>query len=215
MSRRTRAAAFLVAALACALLAVKVATSYRASVEAQFGELRSVVVAVKELPAGQPIDSAQASAALAVRRVPARFAPPGAVRRPQDALGRAPGATVPIGSYLIDAQLAMPAPEPGPGVATGRGRRPLQVAVAGAQALLVGGASPEGSRVDVVVASQSGLGDEARTSVVAEGVRLLALNPGKGAGEGWTATLAVTREEALGLIEAEAASRQIRLLPQP
>ena len=214
MSRRTRAAVLGVAAIVCALLAVKVATSYRASVNAQFGALRPVVVAVEELPAGQPIDPARASSALAVRRVPARFAPPGAVRRPQDALGRAPGATVPAGAYLIDAQLAVPAPPP-PGAEAGRGKRPLQVAVAGAQALLVGGASPEGSRVDVIVATQSGLGDDARTEVAAEGVRLMALNPGKDAGEGWTATLAVTRDEALELIEAEAASRQIRLLPEP
>ena len=215
MSRRARAAAFGAAAVACALLAVKVATGYRASVDAQFGELRPVVVAVADLPAGQPIDPAAAKAALAVRRVPARFAPPGAVRRPEDALGRAPGTTVPAGTYLIDAQLQVPAPESPPAAAAGRGRRPLQVAVAGAEALLVGGASPEGGRVDVVVASQSGLGSGSRTEVAAEGVRLLALNPGKGAGEGWTATLAVTREQALELIEAEAASRQIRLLPEP
>jgi Flp pilus assembly protein CpaB len=209
VSRRTRAAVFLGASIVCALLAVRVATSYRASVDAQFGELRPVVVAGRELPAGQPIDPGL------VRRVPARFAPPGAVRHPQDAIGRAPGVTVPVGSYLIDAQLAVPAPEPAPSAGAGRGTRPIQVAVAGAQALLVGGASPEGSMVDVIVARQSGLGDEAQTTVAAEGVRLLALNPGKGAGEGWTATLAVTRDEALELIEAEAASRQIRLLPEP
>jgi len=215
VSRRARAAAFGVAALACALLAVKVATGYRASVEAQFGELRPVVIAASELPAGKLIDPAQARTALAVRRVPARFAPPGALRRPEDAFGRAPGTTLPAGSYLVDAQLAVPAPEPAPTPSTGPGRRPLQVAVVGAEALLVGGASPEGSRVDVVVASRSGLGNRARTQVAAERVRLLALNPGKGAGEGWSATLAVTREQALDLIEAEAASRQVRLLPEP
>lgn len=93
--------------------------------------------------------------------------------------------------------------------------RPLQVAVAGAEALVLGGASPEGSRVDVVVARPSGLGDGGGTRVAAEGVRLLALAPGRGGGEGWSATLAVSRRQALELIAAEAASGQIRLLPRP
>jgi hypothetical protein len=89
------------------------------------------------------------------------------------------------------------------------------VAVAGAEALLVGGADPEGGRVDVVVARRGGLGQSARTYVAGEGVRLLALRGPKGAGDGWSATLAVRRDLALALIEAEAGGREIRLLPRP
>ena len=215
MSRRARAAAFGLAALLCAGLAAKIASSYRSSVEGQYGELQSVVVAASELPAGKPIGPAEAAGALMVRRVPTRFAPPGVLRHPQDALGHAPGATIPSGAYLLAAQLAVPPPEPPPAPGVRAGKRPLQVAVSGAEALLVGGASPEGSRVDVVVAQQSGLGNRGRTYVAADGVRLLALTPPKGPGEGWSAALAVSREEALDLIEAEAGSRQIRLLPRP
>jgi Flp pilus assembly protein CpaB len=214
VSRRARAAAFLVAALACAALAAVVAGRYSSSVQAQYGALRPVVVAAADLPAGQVIGPGQVSEALVVRRIPASFAPPGVLRHPQDALGRAPGTTIPAGSYLLVAQLAVPAPGPPPAPATADGLRPVQVAVAGAEALVIGGADPAGSRVDVVVAQQSGLGNRARTFIAATAVKLLALQAPKGPGEGWSATLAVTREQALVLIAADAGGKEVRLLPQ-
>ncbi len=215
VSRRARAIAFLLASIACATLAATIAGRYRSSVAAQYGELRPVLVAVAELPPGQTIGPAEVSRALVVRRVPVRFAPPDALRRPQDALGQAPGATIPAGAYVLAAQLAVPAAEAPPDPGLGGGRRPVQVQVGGAEALLVAGASPEGGRVDVVIAREAGLGVGARTRIAAEGVRLLALTEPKEAGEGWSATLAVSREQALELIEAEAGARQIRLLPRP
>ena len=216
MSRRTRALAFLLAAVVCAALAAALAGRYRSGVAAQYGSLRPVLVAVAELPAGSAIGPPEAKRALAVRRVPARFAPPGALRRPAQALGRAPAAPLPAGSYVLDAQLVVPEakrPDVVPGA--GRGRRPVQIRVAGAEALTLGGASPEGSRVDVVVAEQSGLGIRGRTYVAASGVRVLALSAPPGPGEGWSATLALTREQALELIGAEGGAREIRLLPRP
>ena len=214
MSRRTRALVFLVAALVCAVLAATVAGRYRSRVEARYGPLRAVVVATAELPAGKPIGVDRVGAALAVRRVPASFVPPGALVRPADALGRAPGATIPAGSYVLGAQLAVPhvdAPR-APGV--GQGLRPVQVAVAGAEALTVGDGSSEGSRVDVVVARQGGLGRSAQARIAATDVRLLALRSPAGPGEGWSATLAVTEQQALSLIGAQSAGREIRLLPR-
>jgi Flp pilus assembly protein CpaB len=215
VSRRGRAFAFLAAALACALLAAVVAGRYRSRVEAQYGELRPVVVSTAELPPGDAIGPAEAAHSLAVRRVPARFVPPGALRRPGDALGRAPGTVIPAGSYVLGSQLAVPelTQPPAPGV--GRGKRPVEVSVTGAEALLVGGASPEGSRVDVVVSQQAGLGNQARTYIAASGVKLLTLKGPGGPGEGWSATLALTEPQALDLIGAEAATREIRLLPRP
>lgn len=215
MSRRARAAAFLFAAIACAALAASVAGRYRASVESQYGPLRPVLVASAELPPGRVIGPAEASNELAVRRVPASFAPPGALRRPEDALGRAPGATIPAGAYVLGSQLAVPSPGPPPSPAAADGLRPVQVAVGGAEALVVGGADPAGSRVDVVVAQQGGLGNRARTFVAADAVKLLALRGPQGPGEGWSATLAVSRAQALSLIAAEAGGREIRLLPRP
>jgi Flp pilus assembly protein CpaB len=215
VSRRARALVFLGAALACAILAATLAGRYRSSVAAQYGALRPVLVAAAELPAGQPIGPAEARGALEVRRVPAAFAPPGALSHPRDALGQAPAAPIPEGSYVIGAQLAVPATEAPSAPGVGRGRQPVQLAVTGAEALLVGGASPEGSRVDVVVSQQGGLGQSGRTYVAASGARLLALAQPSGPGEGWSATLGLTRDEALDLIGAETAARQIRLLPLP
>jgi Flp pilus assembly protein CpaB len=174
-----------------------------------------VVVASTELPAGEALGPKQAKGSLIVRRVPDRFVPPGALRRSRDALGRAPGATIPAGSYVLDAQLVVPQAQPAPAPGAGHGRRPVQIGVSGAEALMMGGAAPEGSRVDVVVSQQGGLGSKARTYIAAEGVRLLALSGPGGPGEGWSATLALTRDQALELIGAESAAREIRLLPRP
>jgi Flp pilus assembly protein CpaB len=214
VSRRTRALLFLVAALVCALLAAMAAGRYRSRVEARYGPLRPVVVSTAELPAGEPIGVERAGSALAVRRVPASFVPPGALVRPADALGRAPSATIPSGSYVLGVQLAVPQAEAPRAPGVGQGLRPVQVAVAGAEALTVGDRSPEGSSVDVVVSRQAGLGRSAHARIAATGVKLLALRSPAGPGEGWSATLAVSEQQALALIGAQSAGREIRLLPR-
>jgi Flp pilus assembly protein CpaB len=214
VSRRTRAAAFLVAALICAVLAATVAGRYRSRLEARYGPLRPVVVATSALGAGEPIGGERIRAALAVRRVPTSFVPPGALTHPGDALGRAPAAAIPAGSYVLGAQLVLPRARPR-STGVGAGLRPVQVAVAGAEALTVGGAVPEGRPVDVVVSRQGGLGRTARAHIAAAGVKLLALSPPAGPGEPWNATLAVTEPQALSLIAAQSAGREIRLLARP
>jgi Flp pilus assembly protein CpaB len=202
------------AALACALLAALLAGRYRSRVEAQYGALQPVVVSSAELPAGKAIGPAEVRGALIVRRVPSSFAPAGALRRPREALGRAPVATIPTGAYVLTAQLVVPQAEPAPTPGAGRGHRPVQVPVSGAEALVVGGAAPEGSRVDVVVSQRAGLGAAGRTYIAAERVRLLALARPAGPGEEWQATLALTRAQALELIGAQSGGREIRLLPR-
>jgi Flp pilus assembly protein CpaB len=215
VSRRARALAFLAAAVICAILAAAVAGRYRSQVEARYGPLRSVLVTRAELRAGEPISVDTSQRSLSLRRVPASFVPPGALTRPGDALGRAPGATIPAGSYLLGAQLQLPQPDRPRSPGVGQGRRPVEVAVAGANALTVAGEPPEGSRVDVVVARQAGLGDSASAHIAASGVKLLALRSPAGPGESWSATLAVSERQALDLISAQSAGREIRLLPEP
>jgi Flp pilus assembly protein CpaB len=214
VSRRARAIAFLVAALICALLAATVAGRYRSRLEARYGPLRPVVVATSELAAGEPLGESRIGSALTVRRVPASFIPPGALVHPADALGRAPGATVPAGSYVLGVQLAVPRTKAPPSPGVGAGLRPVQVAVAGAEALTVGGDPPEGRPVDVVVSRQAGLGRSATAHIAASGIKLLALAAPAGPGEPWNATLAVTEQQALSLIAAQSAGREIRLLPR-
>src|SRR5919201_1739373 len=98
MSRRARAAAFGCAALACAGLAAAVARGYRADLESELGPLRPVVVTRERLPGRERLDPAVAGRMLEVRRVPERFAPPGALASPRQALGRAPAGPIPRGS---------------------------------------------------------------------------------------------------------------------
>jgi Flp pilus assembly protein CpaB len=215
VNRRARALSFLAAAVVCAVLAATVAGRYRSRIAARYGPLRPVLVAVTELPAGKAIGLESMRSALVVRRVPLSFIPPGALSRPDDALGRAPGTTIPAGSYVLGAQLAVPQPDTSPEAQVARRLRPVQVAVAGAQALTVGGSPPKGLRVDVVVARQAELGNGASAHVAATAVKLLALQSPAGPGESWSATLAVSENQALSLIGAQSAGREIRLLPWP
>ncbi|MGE5407829.1 MAG: hypothetical protein ACM3NV_04395, partial [Syntrophothermus sp.] len=91
-----------------------------------------------------------------------------------------------------------------------------EIAVSGAGALLLGGGSPVGGRVDVVVTTEPGAGGSGRSYVAAAAVPLLALGSspeGEGAGARVSATLGLTREQALRLIAAESFARQVTILP--
>ncbi|HZA89509.1 MAG TPA: SAF domain-containing protein, partial [Solirubrobacterales bacterium] len=85
MSRRARAVAFLVVAVACAAVAASIADGYGADVAGQFGELRPVVVTGAELRPRQPVGPGDLRR-LEVRRIPARFVPPDALASPDEAV---------------------------------------------------------------------------------------------------------------------------------
>lgn len=219
MTRRGRAAGFLALAVTAAALAAALAQRYGSSLAAGYGPLRPVVVTVAEIPAGETIGPREARSGLEVRRVPVRFVPPGTLRVPSAALGQEARVSLPAGSYVVASQLALPRPERPPGPRLGRGRRPVEIAVSGAEALFAGSAAPQGGSIDVVVTAEPRGPGPGRTYVAAAGVRLLALREaspsGPGPGGGWAATLALTRGQALELIEAESFARAIRLLPRP
>lgn len=214
MTRRRRAAAFLAVSLLAAVAAATIADGYGESVVRGYGELRPVLVATGELREGRTIDPRVVAESLEVRRVPVRFAPPAALAAPTEALGLAPTAAIPAGSYLLASQLRSPGSRHG-ALSLGRDRQPVEIAVDGAGALSAFGTQPVGSRVDVVVTTEpSGSGD-GRTYVAAASVPLLALGPGAegGAGEA-TATLGLTRPQALRLIAAESFARRVTVLPR-
>jgi pilus assembly protein CpaB len=215
MSRRARALGFLLAALLAAFAAAAIADGYGDSVVRGYGELRPVLVASADLAAGKAIDPEAATEKLEVRRVPVRFAPPGALGAPAEAVGLVPAAAVPAGSYLLAAQLRPPRASRS-GTALGRGRRPVEIAVSGAGALAALGAPPVGSEVDVVVTTEPSGSGSGRTYVAAPAVPLLALGPGgEGVeGETATATLGLTRAQALRLIAAESFARRVTLIPR-
>ena len=69
--------------------------------------------------------------------MPERFVPPDALASPEQAVGRAPAAAIPAGSYLLAAQLASRpgTPDAAAGQALGPARRPVEISVTGAEAL--------------------------------------------------------------------------------
>jgi Flp pilus assembly protein CpaB len=213
MSRRGRALAFGIAALFAAVAAAAIADGYGKSVARGYGELRPVLVAGSKLPAGQVIDP-DAASALEVRRVPVRFVPPGVLQAPAEAIGLAPAAAVPAGSYLLASQLRAPRPAGAPSGGLGDGRRPVEIAVSGAEALLVSGADPIGVTVDVIVTTEPSGSGTGRTYVAAARVPLLALGPAGEAGGTAAATLGLTRPQALRLIAAQSFARRVTILPE-
>jgi Flp pilus assembly protein CpaB len=216
VSRRARAIAFLLLALLSAALAAGIANGYGARVAEGYGPLRSVVVAARSLRAGAILGPADLATALTLRRVPASFVPPTALDVATDALGLAPAAPIPAGSYLLAAQLRPPHSGRRPGAALGPSRHPVEITVTGAEALFATGAAPHGSRVDVVVSTEPSGPGPGRTYVAASGVPLLSLGPGAdgpGPGGASAATLGLTKAEALRLIAAESYARKLTLLP--
>jgi pilus assembly protein CpaB len=206
---------FLLAASVAAAAAAAIANGYGDSVVRGYGELRPVLIAASDLPAGKQIEPEVAGANLEVRRVPVRFAPPGALTDPAEAVGLVPVAAVPAGSYLLAEQLRPPQ-STGPLAGLGGDRRPVEIAVSGAGALEALGAPSVGSRVDVAVTSEPGGSSDGRTYIAAPAVPLLGLGPGGEGleGETATATLGLTRSQALRLIQAESFARRVTLIPR-
>jgi Flp pilus assembly protein CpaB len=215
MSRRGRALGFLALALLAAAGAAAIADGYGAGAVRGYGSLRPVVVLEARIAAGRRIGPGEIGSALAVRRVPARFTPPGALVAPEEALGLVARAPLPAGSYLLGAQLGVARKGRAGTGRLGGGRRPVEIAVSGADALLAVGPAP--SRVDVVVTSEPVGAGPGRTYVAAPGVPLLALRPGveePGLTATAAATLGLTKRQALRLIAAESFARKVTLLPE-
>lgn len=209
--------AFLVLALLAAAVAAAIADGYGSSVTRGYGPLRPVVVLTRVLSPGRLLGPEEVAAALEVRRVPMRFVPPGALVSPNDALGLAPASAIPAGSYLLAAQLRPPHRRDIGTPLLGNRRRPVEISVSGAEALLVAGVNPQGTRVDVVVTTEPAGSGPGRTYVAAAGVPLLALGPGAdgpGPGGASAATLGLSKRQALQLIAAESFARKLTLLPE-
>lgn len=216
---RRRAGLFGLLAFGCALASIAIAARYREATEPDFGPERPVVVLERGLEAGEKIEGPGSRRGMAVRAVPERFVPPDALRDPAEAVGSTPRAAVPAGSYLLTSHL-----QRGSGRRTPQlpdGLRPIQVEVAGGAALagIAGGPGAGGApRVDVIAADEPGSTFNPRVRVLARRVPLLGLDPaggrGDASGRAWQATLALSRTDALEVIEAENFSREVRLLPR-
>jgi len=208
MSRRRRAIALLGLALVLGGLAASDVARREAAVRAQLGPAAEVVVARSDLAAGRRL----AARDLALRRVPARYAPVGAASLPEALLGRELAAAVPRGGYLGAGQLDSARDVAGPPVR--KGERAAEVVGLGAPDLIVPGA-----RVDVLVTRDGEDGPAAGTELALEDVEVLAARAaGSGArddgGRRVAATLRVTVRDAVYLAAAQSFAREVRLLPR-
>jgi pilus assembly protein CpaB len=166
---------------------------------------------------------------LAVRQVPARYAPPGALDSADEVAGARASVPLPTGSPITEAQLEGASGGPGgarePG-ALRRGERAVEVAVSGGAALAEG--SAPGSRVDVLVSTDAREGP-GRSFLALQDVELLDLRAGEGTGDSGArggeqsaastatavATLRVTLRQAVYLTAAQNFAREVRLLSRP
>jgi pilus assembly protein CpaB len=209
MTRRRRAAALLGLALLLGVLAASDVAGREAALRRQLGPSVPIVVVRSPLRAGERI----ARGALALRRVPERYAPASALRNPDEAVGRRAGVAIAAGSDLDPALLSVPAAEPA-GPVLRRGERALDLV-----AVATAGVEP-GARVDVLVTSDGRGGVPGATRLVLGGAELLAARPAQAA-EGpdalprVVATLRVTVRQAVALTAAAAAAREVRLLARP
>jgi len=221
--RRRRAVFLLALALACGGLAASEVGGRVAEVESRTGRPVPVVVAARDVRPGARLGAGD----LAVRDVPARFAPVGAVRTATEAVGARMEGGLRRGAYVTPAALGAGGRSPRATVLR-KGERAVQVAVAGGDPLSQAGGP--GARVDVVVSTEPRDG-AGRTFLALEDVELLALGgsaaavrpaddgPGEGTGAAasasTTATLRVTQRQAVYLTAAQNFAREVRLLPRP
>jgi pilus assembly protein CpaB len=214
VSRRRRGVLLLGLALVLGGLAAADVSRREAAVDRRLRPLVPVVVARADLDPGATLAPAQ----LAVRRMPARFAPAGALAAVRDAAGLRTAVAIPAGGFLTSGQLANPAAagRAGPGLRPGE-RVSDVVAVGSADAIA------PGTRVDVLVTREGQAGGEGRTSLALEDVEVLAAAPAPEddaasrpapAMPRVVASLRVTLRQAVYLTAAQSFSREIRLLPR-
>ena len=188
MSRRRRALLLLGLALALGGLAATDVSRRERALRRQVGPLTEVVVARRALDAGTAIKLDD----LGLRRLPARYAPPGAPAFAGELAGHRLAVGVPAGGAVTPDLLAVATPAP----AFTKGQRALE--------LLVTGNVTAGARVDVIVTGKR----QARLAL--ENVEVLATRSAED--RKIAATLRVTPAQAVYLTAAQSFASDIRLL---
>jgi len=207
--RRRRAALLLGLALLLGGLAASDVARREAAVEGRLAPIVDVVVARGDLEPGAELGLED----LAVRRIPARFAPAGSAAEPAELVGQKVGVPVPEGGYLAAGQLDVAGGAGGPGVR--RGERAADVVGVGSLELV-----RPGTRVDVLVTRPGEGGAGGATLLALEDVEVLGAAPASEAdGQGQqagaprvTATLRVTVRQAVYLAAAQSFARELRFL---
>jgi len=208
VSRRRRAALLLGLALVLGALAASDVSRREAALREELAPLLDVLVARRPLDAGRRLSRAD----LAVRRVPARFAPAGGAVAPEVMLGQRLAVPVVEGGHV--GPLLLERPQPLGAMAVGRDERAAEIVAAAAPGTVVAGA-----RVDVVVTRERTDGGAGGTQLALQDVEVLAVRPAPAAegarGPGArqvSATLRVTLRQAVYLAAAGTFARELRLL---
>jgi pilus assembly protein CpaB len=209
VNRRRRA--LLLAGLALLLggLAASDVASRESALREQLGPAVGVVVARTEIAAGDRLTRD----ALAVREVPERYAPRGAVSDPGALVGMRVRADVGAGQELLPALVAGSEDARSSGPAVRAGERVAEVVAAAPAGQVV-----PGTRVDVLVTRDERPGSTGRTVLALEDVEVLAASGAPAAESEGTARVAaslrVTLRQAVYLAAAQAFARELRLLPR-
>ena len=201
MSRRRRAFALAGLALVLGALAASDVAGREAALERRLGPAVPVVVARADLPAGRIVRESD----LAIRRVPARYAPAASFSDPSQAAGLRTAAAVVHGTDLAPALLATG--DGADGATLRPGERIADLVAAGPPKLV-----RAGGRVDVLV-TRAGA-----TRLALEDVEVLTASPaGDDSDSGArkvAVSLRVTVRQAVYLAAAQSFAREIRVLPR-
>jgi len=202
MSRRRRGAGLLGLALALGGLAAADMGRREAALRNQLAPLVESVVAAEDLPVGRRLRARD----LAVRRIPARYAPVGAGVPATELVGQRLAVGVAEGGY-VGPDLLRAESLVGP-VAVRRGERAVEVTGAASPSLVVPGvfvdvlAMPEGGEARLALQDAEVLAAGASTAAADSGAARV------------TATLRVTARQALYLASLEGRGGALRLLPR-
>jgi pilus assembly protein CpaB len=214
VSRRRRALLLGGLALLLGGLAAFNVAGREAALERRVGELVGIVAAHEPIAAGSRIRER----ALAIRRVPARFAPRGTTGDPQALVGQRAAVDIPAGTDLTAGMLAGAGAGAGAGPAVRPGERVAEVVALGSPQLVTAG-----SHVDVLVTPEPRSDGPGEAILALEDVEVIAATQlaaadapaGKGApGPRVAASLRVTLRQAVYLAAVQDFARELRLLPR-
>jgi pilus assembly protein CpaB len=208
MSPRRRALALGGLALTLGVLAASDVARREEALRRRVGAPTAVLVAAAPIARGAEIRAA----ALAVRRVPARYAPRGRFTAAAQVAGARAAVAIPAGAdlqpaLLVGSEAALAASRPG--------ERITRIVAVGSAAEL-----PPGTRADILITRDAG--DGARTRLALAGAEIVGARPAPGAEAGEAAglprvalALRVSVRQALALTEAQSNARELRALPRP
>jgi len=209
MSRRRRALILGLLALLLGGLAASDVAGREAALRESLGAPVGVLVTQEAVKAGQPLDRAR----LALRRVPARYAPADAFSGTSDVAGLKAVVAIPAGTDLTQSLVADPAEIASAAIPVGPGERVAELVAMGSPAHVV-----RGSRVDVLVTRDTA-DQEGETTLALEDAEVLNAAPapagrGEDPGPRVALSLRVRLREAVYLAAAQSFARELRVLPR-